>query len=125
MNKIEVQYLGKSEYTRDLCRFLQDEFKKQNLVEKLDYGLQNVKLKNWGAWIGFNDKKTASTIELKFSKTDSSKFERENEYIFDDYNQNSLFPIYKNVYMHIFSNSICTDGYEDSYRVKISFFIKN
>ena len=57
MDKIKVDFLGKSEYTRDFSRFLEDEFKKQNLVEKLNYGLQNVKLENWGAWIHFNDKK--------------------------------------------------------------------
>jgi hypothetical protein len=125
MDKIKVDFLGKSEYTRDFSRFLKDEFKKQDLVKKLNYGLQNVKLENWGAWIKFNDKNTASTIELKLSETDYSRFAREYEYIFDNSNRNSLFPIYKNVYMQIFSNSVCTDGYKDSHRVLISFFIES
>ena len=126
MNKIKIKYLGKSWYTKNLCEFLETEFDKQNLVEKLNYGLQNCKLQNWGCWLKFNDKKIASTVKLNLSKIDILKFERESEYIFkDEINNNSLLPIYKNVYMKIFSKSFYTDKHIEPYEIKFSFFIKN
>jgi len=126
MNKIKIKYLGKSLYTRNLCQFLETEFKKQNLVKKLNYGLKNCKLENWGCWIKFNDKKIASTITLNLSKNDMLIFDRECEYIFKDkINKNSLFPIYKNVYIKIFSKIYYTDRNKNPYEIKFSFFTNN
>ena len=126
MKTIKIQYLGESDYTKNLCEVLENEFEKQNLVEKLNYGLQNCKLENWGAWIKFNDKKIASTITLNLNKADMLKFERESEYIFkDSYNNNSLLPVYKNVYMKIFSKGFNNDRDNNPYEIKITFFINN
>ena len=126
MNKIKIQYLGKSWYTKNLCEFLESEFKKQNVIDKLNYGLQNCKLENWGCWLRFNDKGIASTITLNLNKADMLKFERESEYIFEDsINNNSLFPVYKNVFMKIFDRGFYTDRDKNPYEIKITFFIKN
>ena len=126
MEKIKIQYLGQSWYTKNLCEFLESEFKKQNLVKKLNYGLQNCKLENWGCFLDFNDKRIASTITLNLSKTDMLKFERESEYIFkDSINNNSLFPVYKNVFMKIFDKGLYTDKDKNPCEIKITFFIKN
>ena len=76
MAKIKIQYLGKSQYTDRLCEYLETEFKNQNVIEKLNYGLQNCKLENWGCWLKFNDKGIASTITLNFNESTMLKFER-------------------------------------------------
>jgi len=126
MAKIKIQYLGKSQYTDRLCEYLETEFKNQNVIEKLNYGLQNCKLENWGCWLKFNDKGIASTITLNFNESTMLKFERESEYIFEDsINNNSLFPIYKNVFMKVFNKGCYTDRDKKPYEVKITFFIKN
>jgi hypothetical protein len=123
---IKIKYLGKSKYTSNLCEFLENEFKKQNTIEKLDFGLQNCKLENWGCFLSFNGKKTASTITLNFDERTMLKFERESEYIFEDnINNNSLFPIYKNVFMKIFDRGFYTDRNKNPHEIKITFFIKN
>jgi len=123
---IKIQHLGKSWYTKNLCDFLEIEFKKQNVVEKLNYGLKNCEVENWGAWIKFNNKKTASTITLSLNEAQILKFERESEYIFkDSINNNSLFPVYKNVFMKIFDKGFYTDKDKNPYEIKIIFFIKN
>ena len=123
---IKIKYLGESKYTSNLCEFLENEFKKQNIIEKLNYDLQNCKLENWGCWLKFNDKKIASTITLNFNESTMLKFEREKEYIFkDNINNCSIYPIYKNVFMKIFDEGFYTDKDKNPYKIKITFFIKN
>jgi hypothetical protein len=123
---IKIKHLGKSKYTSNLCEFLEYEFKKQNIIEKLDFGLQNCKLENWGCFLSFNGKRKASTIALNFDERTMLKFERESEYIFEDnINNNSLFPIYKNVFMKIFDRGFYTDRNKNPYEIKITFFINN